>query len=80
MQPIRDFEGDLLDLWFSLSAKEKTGEFIDTYTAAQIASVSQRTILSWIDCGRIRALRVGKKYYIQTNSLKKFISLCTRNA
>jgi hypothetical protein len=31
----------LLDLWFSLSARERTNRFVDSKTAAEFAAVSQ---------------------------------------
>jgi excisionase family DNA binding protein len=64
----------LLELWFSLSDKERPVQFIDTKTAAQRAAVSPRTIRLWIESGRVNAVHIGKKYQIYTNSLKEFIS------
>jgi excisionase family DNA binding protein len=64
----------LLELWFSLSDKERSAQFIDTKTAAQRVAVSPRTIRLWIESGRVNAVQIGKKYQIHTNSLTEFIT------
>jgi len=57
----------LLNLWFSLPEEQRSAEFVDSRTAAQLAAVSQRTIRAWIESGQVLALRVGKKYQIRSN-------------
>jgi excisionase family DNA binding protein len=66
-------ENNLMEFWFSLSPRERSQEFLDTSKASELTAVSQRTIRLWIDSGRIRAIRIGKKYHIHVHSLKTFI-------
>jgi excisionase family DNA binding protein len=63
----------LIQRWFSLSEKERGEHFIESITASRLAAVSQRTIRIWIEYGYIRAIRIGKKYHIELESLKQFI-------
>ncbi len=68
----------LVQRWFSLSEKERGEHFIESNTASRLAAVSQRTIRAWIEYGHIRAIRIGKKYQIELESIKQFIIRSTK--
>jgi excisionase family DNA binding protein len=72
--PVDYSEEALLELWFSLSEKERAEQFLDTRTAAQRTAISQRTIRIWIESGQIQAIKIGKKHQVHASSLKEFIS------
>jgi len=61
----------LLERWLQLSKEEKSRQFADTASAAEVAGVSQRTIQNWIDSGSVAAIRVGKKFRVSLLSLKE---------
>ncbi len=63
----------LLEVYLSLTAKERHEMFADTARAAEIVGLSQRTIQLWIEVGLIRAFLLGGKYKICLNSLKRYL-------
>ncbi len=45
----------------------------DLKEVAQILSVSNRTLLRYIDSGKLKATKLGKKYIVTKESLEKLI-------
>lgn len=79
--PIEDWRGapddpvhKLLVRWLSLSCADREREFADTARAAEIVGVARRTIQGWIDDGRIQAVPIGKRYYVNLDSLRYFLA------
>jgi hypothetical protein len=64
---------DLLDLWFSMSPDERNQEFADTARAAEMAGVSRRTLLDWINAGHLLSLQIGKRHHVFLRSLKAHV-------
>jgi len=61
----------LLDLWISSTKTERLRLFCDSKTASELVGISQRAVRFWIESGQISAIRIGKKYQIYAQSLKK---------
>lgn len=70
--------GDL-DLYLSLPKKQRDEQFAGTLRAAEMAGLSQRTIQLWIECGKIRAVCVGRKYQVNLDSLLEHLRSLTNN-
>jgi len=66
-------DGELLNLYLSLSPESRGKVFITTAHAAEITGVSMRTIQLWIECGAVRAIAVGKKYQVVLESLRAYL-------
>lgn len=64
---------ELLKRYLSLSPEQREGEFADTSRVAEITGLSQRTVVNWIREGRIRALRIGKKYQVVLATLHEYL-------
>lgn len=64
---------ELLSLFLSLSPQQRRLRFADTYRAAQLTGLTQRTIQMWIEFGSIGAVHVGRKYQIDLESLKSYL-------
>ena len=64
---------DLLDLYLSLSKKEREQRFSDTAHAAEMTGLSVRTIQLWIERGVVHAVPVGKKYQVELASLRDYL-------
>lgn len=67
---------DLLMLFLSLPKSERRDRFADTAQTAEIVGSSRRTIQLWIELGQIRAVRVGKKYYVFLDSVHDYLNEC----
>jgi excisionase family DNA binding protein len=65
----KDQTDALLKQWLSLPPLERDRKFIDTARAAVMAGVTRRTIQAWIDAGEIRALCIGRKLHVDSDSL-----------
>lgn len=63
----------LLELYLSMSSKQRNEKFSNTAQAAELAGISQRTIQFWIEIGVIRAVPIGKKYQVDLSSLKEYL-------
>jgi len=74
--PLGQDPAELLDIYLSLSVAEREGRFVGTTIAAERVGLSRRTIESWVDEGHIRAIRVGKKYQVDLESLRDYILRC----
>ncbi len=64
---------ELLELYLSLPKKQREERFTGTTQAAEITGLSVRTIQSWIESGAVRAINIGKKYRVDTVSLKGYL-------
>jgi hypothetical protein len=64
---------ELLRLYLSLSPKERAEQFVTTARAAKKSGLSPRTILNWIELRAIRAVPVGRKYFVYVNSLEEHL-------
>lgn len=64
---------ELLNLYLATPQKQREEQFVSTARAAEIAGVSQRTIQSWIDCGDLCVIRIGKTYRVNRDSLRQFL-------
>jgi excisionase family DNA binding protein len=66
-------EDNLLDLYLSLTCKERDARFVCTMRAAEISGLSVRTIQFWIECGYVQALFIGRKYRVDLDSLRQYL-------
>ncbi len=64
---------DLLEIYLTLPHKQREQRFVDTSSAAEITGLTQRTIQLWIEFGVIRAIPIGRKYKIDTESLIAYL-------
>lgn len=64
---------DLLEIYLTLPHKQREQRFVDTSAAAGITGLTQRTIQLWIEFGVIRAIPIGRKYKIDTESLIAYL-------
>jgi excisionase family DNA binding protein len=64
---------DLLELYLSLTPKQREQKFADTASAAKITGLTQRTIQLWIEFGVISAIPIGRKYKIELDSLIAYL-------
>lgn len=60
---------ELLDLYLALPQKERDRRFVNTAKAAEICGMAQRTVQCWIEMGLVRAIPIGKRYRVCTESL-----------
>ena len=67
----------LLNLYLTLSPKERSVRFGSTAHCAELVGVSQPTILLWIDSGMIHAVSIGKKYQVDLASVVEFLKTKT---
>lgn len=63
----------LVELYFSLSIRERSQQFVNTANSAEILGVSQRTVQYWIEIGELPAVRVGKRYWVHAESARQII-------
>lgn len=74
--PLQTSDRDLLTLFLSLPRAERENQFVDTAQTAEIVGMSRRTVQLWIELGQIRAVRVGKKYYVLLASVHGYLHEC----
>jgi excisionase family DNA binding protein len=65
---------ELLELYLTLPRKKREERFISTAQTAELTGLSVRTIQFWIESGLVRAVSVGKKYRVDTDSLREYLS------
>ena len=63
----------LLAEFLTMTRSERTSRFADTFTVSRSCGVSQRTIGHWIEAGKIEAVRIGHKYFVDLTSLRLFL-------
>ena len=66
-------EESLLDFYLLLPVQQRQERFVDTLRAAEITSLSVRTIQFWIECGRVDAVIIGRKYRVDLSSLRRYL-------
>jgi excisionase family DNA binding protein len=62
---------DLVEMFLSTGAEGDKADFVDTAGAARMLRVSRRTVQAWIDEDRVKAVRVGKKYWLYVPSIRE---------
>ncbi|THH36208.1 DNA-binding protein [Aliishimia ponticola] len=53
---------------------------IDDFAAALHSTVKPRTVRTMIHLGQINATKIGQRYYMTRDELRRFISQCQENA
>ena len=61
----------LLEIYLSLPVAQRQERFVSTVAAARFVGLSQRTMQLWIEFGTIRAVTVGRKYFVDLQSVRK---------
>jgi excisionase family DNA binding protein len=61
----------LLSLYLTLTPTDRARRFVRTRRAAELAGVSVRTIVSWIDAGLVETVRIGGRYRVDRQSLQR---------
>ena len=56
----KSHEENLLKHYLMLRGQARENEFISTTVAAEMAGVTQRTIVRWINEGKVFGIRIGK--------------------
>jgi hypothetical protein len=65
---------ELLDHYLSLSPKRREKLYVDTGRAAELCGRARRTVRYWVECGWVRAVRLGmRNYAVEVASLKTFM-------
>jgi excisionase family DNA binding protein len=59
----------LLECYLRLPVSQRENHFVDTAVAAGITGLSRRTIQWWVEIGLVRAVKIGRRYHIDRNSL-----------
>ena len=55
------------------SNRSRSKRFADTGQVAQLVGMSQRSVQLWIEMGLIQAVRIGKKYKVDMNSVMHYL-------
>lgn len=63
----------LLAEYLGLEPPLRNRRFVATRRAAVFAGVAQRTVQAWIEFGVIRAVRVGRNYKVDVDSLVAYL-------
>jgi len=69
-------EEELLECYLGLDDQRRSRRFADTARVADFVGLSQRTIQLWIEAGLIRAVRIGRKYQVDLESVKDHLRAC----
>jgi excisionase family DNA binding protein len=64
---------DLVRDYLRLSPEERRRLFITTRQAAHQVGTAQRTVQSWINEGKLEAIRLGGRYLVHAESLARLI-------
>ena len=73
---LKMIEEELLEYYLALDDKRRARQFADTARVANLVGLSQRTIQLWIEIGLIRAVRIGRKYQVDLESVKAHLRAC----
>ncbi len=73
---LKMIEEELLEYYLGLDEKRRARQFADTAWVANFVGLSQRTIQLWIEIGLIRAVRIGRKYQVDLESVKAHLRAC----
>ena len=60
---------DLVRHYLRLTADERRRLFLTTRQAAQLVGTAQRTVQSWINEGKLEAIRLGGRYLVHSESI-----------
>jgi len=74
-RPIVLTDEDLLELYLSLPTVLRNERFANTARTAEITGLSVRTIQFWIETGAIRGIAVGRKRWIDLDSLRNYLKV-----
>ena len=69
-------EEELLERYLGLDERRRAQQFADTARVANFVGLSQRTIQLWIEIGLIQAVRIGRKYQVDLESVKAHLRAC----
>ena len=75
-EELKMIEEELLEHYLALDDKRRARQFADTAGVAHFVGLSQRTIQLWIEIGLIRAVRIGRKYQVDLESVKAHLRAC----
>ena len=75
-EELKMIEEELLEHYLALDDKRRARQFADTTRVANFVGLSQRTIQLWIEIGLIRAVRIGRKYQVDLESVKAHLRAC----
>ena len=64
---------ELLDQYLTLSEENRDKKFPDTAYAANLVGLSRRTIQFWVETGAVRAVFIGRKCRVSTDSLREYL-------
>jgi excisionase family DNA binding protein len=67
-------EEEMLAFYLSLPKKARDERFVSTAGTAELAGLSVRTIQFWIESGALRAVPVGRKYRVDVDSLREYLT------
>lgn len=70
----QDLDWALYQSYLSATGEERGENFADTARAAEITGLSRRTILMWIETGKLVAIRIGKKHQVSLKSLNEYLT------
>ena len=67
-------ESVLRQMYLAATCKERAKQFADTARTAEITGLSRRTILVWIETGKLEAVRIGNKHQVSLKSLHDYLT------
>jgi excisionase family DNA binding protein len=68
-------DADLLRLYLEMPRDQRHERFAGTARVARLTGLSQRTVLTWIGMGAIRAVSIGRKYQVDLDTLREYLRL-----
>ena len=69
---------DLTKTYCALAPAERARRFVSTADIAAQYSIAQRTFQDWISNGLLAAVKVGKKYQVDTLSVEAYLLRCAQ--
>lgn len=63
----------LLETYLMLPEEKRQKLFMDTAQASLHTGIPRRTIQFWLSQGEIKAIKIGRRFFIQMDSLKACI-------
>lgn len=66
-------DDELFNLYLAMPEEQRKKRFANTWRAAKIVGLSQRTIQLWVEAGLVRAVVIGRKYQVSLDSLKAYL-------
>ena len=68
---------DLVRNYLRLTPDERRRLFLTTRQAARLVGTAQRTVQSWINEGKLEAIRLGGRYLVHSASLARLVRSAT---